>query len=70
MGCLVLAVGLGMVIYQFLKTPHGKGKGKREVASRSMKVGPKGIEFITTYPGMLLIVIGCTMVIASALTSK
>jgi hypothetical protein len=63
MGCLLILVGIGMVIYQMQKVSWSRPP------MRGATVGPKGITVKTTYPGIILIAIGAVMVMVGAATS-
>jgi hypothetical protein len=63
MGCLLILVGIGLVVFHIFKVLHAPILG-------TAKVGPTGIEPRTSYPGILLIAIGAAMVMVGAATSN
>jgi hypothetical protein len=63
MGCLLILVGIGLIIFQIITTPHSPVLG-------TAKVGLTGIESRTSYPNIILIALGAAMVMAGAATSN
>lgn len=59
MGSVLIAAGIGLVIYQMQRSP-----AKHFTHTRSATVSPKEITVKTTYPGLVMIAIGAVMVLA------
>jgi hypothetical protein len=63
-GVVLIVVGIAMVIFQMSKVSWARPP------SRTAKIGPKGIELKTTYPGLIVIAIGAVMVMVGTATSN
>jgi hypothetical protein len=63
MGCLLILVGIGLLIFHIIKASQPPVLGPA-------KVGVSGIEPRTSYPGIFLIAIGAAMVMAGAATAN
>lgn len=62
-GIALIITGIAMVIYQMSKVSWSRPP------TRSAKIGPKGIELKTTYPGLIVIAVGAVMVMVAQATS-
>jgi hypothetical protein len=62
MGCLLILVGIGLIIFEIIRTPHPP-------VSSAAKVGLPGTEPRASYPNIILIALGAGMVMAGAATS-
>jgi hypothetical protein len=62
MGCLLILVGIGLIIFEFIKPPHPPVLNANQVSL-------PGIAPRSSYPNIILIALGAGMVMAGAATS-
>jgi hypothetical protein len=62
MGCLLILVGIGLIIFEIIKPPHPP-------VLSATQVNLPGIAPRASYPNIILIALGAAMVMAGAATS-